>query len=775
MIRRTFLLIIFYWSFLIAQKNSEGIYNAFPIESGFIFTNKHLSTISICKDGNTIVLITSTGVGNYFSVSSDKQSIGIKIIYENGMQQPAIFNLNSKEVNFLSPKVKSCGQVSFSDSGEVVFSLMNKIILQKNGKQTEFEIPNYSNLTPISPNGKLIAFNDNDDQIFVLNINNGNIKRITDSEKGFFLPLWSSDSKKLMFSSLDAHVFVYDFAIENISEIGYGLNPKWSKDGSKIIFYRNEIVDDELKNSDIYTYNFETSITEKITDTPNKLEIDPSFVDDSRILYSNSNENFIHEKNISFGETITYSVEPNVSAPANINSELEITSLDIPYLNQVYDTPDWFNGHWACGPTSAMMVIAYYKLLPKWEVFCSWPNGHYTSYGNYIADKYYFKQIDYSSSAGDPNGNPGFGGYGYMWTGSNSPHSRIANYYKNHGLTATTYDAPPFSQAKSEISNNYPYTMCVGLTSAGHIVIAHGFGNEEHTFVFNDAYGNKNNGYMNYYGKNVKYDWPGYNNGYQNLNQVYWCTTAHGDLPAPADTIVDDLQFDNGFYIHTKKPSTMKLWKDKNYGYKNHFWFTYSKSGNGEDTCYALWTPNLSKEGRYEVRAYIPYSNSTAAYYKIFHKDGCDTIWVNQKIVKDAWVSLGIYPFEKGSAGFVRLGDFTGIKGEEIVFDAVEWIYQNPTNVDNQIVIPNQPVLFDNYPNPFNPNTEIKFFIPETMKAKLIIYDNLGRVVDELLDNILSAGEHKISFNASNYSSGVYYYRLITDNFTVTKKMLLIK
>jgi hypothetical protein len=123
----------------------------------------------------------------------------------------------------------------------------------------------------------------------------------------------------------------------------------------------------------------------------------------------------------------------------------------------------------------------------------------------------------------------------------------MADYYRAHGFSATQTEGTAYSTAAADISAGYPFSMCVLLTTSGHLVLAHGFGAEAHTLVFNDPYGDKNQGYMNAAGKNVMYDWPGYNNGYQNLTQVAWCISTRYAAPVVVDTVVDDLQFGNGF------------------------------------------------------------------------------------------------------------------------------------------------------------------------------------------------------------------------------------
>lgn len=83
--------------------------------------------------------------------------------------------------------------------------------------------------------------------------------------------------------------------------------------------------------------------------------------------------------------------------------------------------------------------------------------------------------------------------------------------------------------------------------------------------------------------------------------------------------------------------------------------------------------------------------------------------------------------------------------------------------------------LYQNYPNPFNPSTRIKFTLPKNESVKIIIFDILGRKIETLLDENLTAGVHELNWNASGYAAGVYFYMLQTDSFIETKKMMLIK
>lgn len=89
--------------------------------------------------------------------------------------------------------------------------------------------------------------------------------------------------------------------------------------------------------------------------------------------------------------------------------------------------------------------------------------------------------------------------------------------------------------------------------------------------------------------------------------------------------------------------------------------------------------------------------------------------------------------------------------------------------------LPGEYVLHDNYPNPFNPQTTIKFDLPEATSVTVNVYDAMGRLVDTLVNESLSAGSYRYTWSAGNHSSGLYLYRLVTPGFIGQGSMMLLK
>jgi len=115
-------------------------------------------------------------------------------------------------------------------------------------------------------------------------------------------------------------------------------------------------------------------------------------------------------------------------------------------------------------------------------------------------------------------------------------------------------------------------------------------------------------------------------------------------------------------------------------------------------------------------------------------------------------------------------------RADTIKNDSAEVWYTNiPTGVKREPLVSKSFELFANYPNPFNPATTIKFSIPSESHVSLTVYIILGREVAQLISEKLSAGIHTITWDASGFASGVYFYRLNAGQYTAAKKLTLLK
>jgi len=152
-----------------------------------------------------------------------------------------------------------------------------------------------------------------------------------------------------------------------------------------------------------------------------------------------------------------------------------------------------------------------------------------------------------------------------------------------------------------------------------------------------------------------------------------------------------------------------------------------------------------------------------------------------QRKTGNEWENLG---FVKGKGSTTEKNNYSftddllNLKADKIYYRLKQIDFDGTVHFSNVIEVsylPQQFSLEQNYPNPFNPSTTIKFALPKTSNVKLIVFNTLGQVVEQLVNDKMEAGYYSINFNASSLSSGVYYYRLETEHFVSVKKMLLVK
>jgi hypothetical protein len=99
----------------------------------------------------------------------------------------------------------------------------------------------------------------------------------------------------------------------------------------------------------------------------------------------------------------------------------------------------------------------------------------------------------------------------------------------------------------------------------------------------------------------------------------------------------------------------------------------------------------------------------------------------------------------------------------------------NITDIEKEYEIPSKFYLAQNYPNPFNPVTTIEYSLPSSQNVSIKVYDAAGSEVAVLENSFKAAGVYNLKFNSKQLSSGIYFYQLTTENYTETKKMILLK
>ncbi len=143
-------------------------------------------------------------------------------------------------------------------------------------------------------------------------------------------------------------------------------------------------------------------------------------------------------------------------------------------------------------------------------------------------------------------------------------------------------------------------------------------------------------------------------------------------------------------------------------------------------------------------------------------------------------IASATYPVEIRAEGIDLLvrDRATGKLINTVVKAGTSVVISNESITSIEVSATTKPLAYElqqNYPNPFNPSTLIRFALPEKTYARLTIYNQIGEQVVELVNGQMEAGYHQVTWNASNVSSGVYFYQLKTENFNSVKKLIFMK
>ena len=602
------------WSYdgnflLLSDNNSDGVY------------------IYNIDDSSLVQITDAPSSGYKYNWSFNTREIGFKLLIKTDedlfKQVPVIFDLKNNEMVALHEAVDKAGVPSFSADGKIAFTINDQLFILTHDRtiKERIDLGHYANLTPLSPDGTKVVYNDANDQMWLIDSNGSNKKKLTSNEYGYFNPIWSPDSSKICISTLSGELKVIDIATGKVFYLDKGNNPSWSPDSKYVLYSKVESVAGyKITSADIYLIKYDGSQKIPLTTTKDELEGYANWSPDGRkIVFGSymSGDLFwvplhtpantikalegVSLPQLGTVEKIQYdslkkwegkipSTEKKTKNNLPDYLALSTSSIsNVPYIHQVYDTPNEFNGYWACNASSALMAITYYGILPYWDCTVSIPYSHTSHYGRYVSDIYTYNGYTYNTGSLDASCNrTAYGGYGYItqdahWctnpqAGTTAPHLR--DYLQNHGLTSDIDWSISWSELQNEINNGYPLVLLTDLTN-GHYILGIGYISEQHTVIVNDPYGDKNQGYMNYNGASVSYDWPGYNNGHSNLNTVHCFIYAeYPDSP-------ENIGLTQGIWVYENDPSSYPVeygqWLDAQFTVKNYGSqaVTFSKIGIG--------------------------------------------------------------------------------------------------------------------------------------------------------------------------------------------------
>jgi len=629
---------------------------------------------------NAISVLPTAGYGA--SLSADGSLVAFKSVTPGGPQSPALFNTATGETTLLATS-NLAGTPSVSASGHVAYTVENELCVQGPDGSTvgKFDLGHHVNLVAISPDGSKVAFNNEADQIVVLNVQSGERNQVTDGAASYFDPVFSPNGKKVLLSTITGSVAVAKASGKGkVKVLGQGENPAWL-DNSTVAFTSKTVVEGAgVAKTDVIA----VKTTGKVKGVIATADGDATAVaegfgvamaslapQDANLRSAGSNalevgltangKTWLSPVAVSLGEA-PVSAQPR----AVVDTATTVYLSNVPYIHQNNDTPDWWNGNWSCNATAAIMAMQYYNTLPAHPMTASWPTPHNSDYGWYIPTQYSFNGHTYNKISYDPNGTVGRGGYGYITqNGWEDTKTHMAEYISYHGPSSAVDWSPTIAKARTEINNNHPFVLLTSITSSGHYPLVIGYVKSQHTLIFNDPYGNKNTGsYPSPDGRMVRYDWPGYNNGYSNLNIVHCYIWARDSAPPSPTTITVDNSSSN--FTASSNWSTGTSAADK-YGTNYRFRSTQAISDA------ATWNFNISTAGTYNIYAWWTQGSNRSASAPYILPDGT-TSAENQQTGGGSWQILGTKSLTTG-AKTVKLSCWT-TTGFVVIADAVKLVKQ---------------------------------------------------------------------------------------------------
>ena len=197
-----------------------------------------------------------------------------------------------------------------------------------------------------------------------------------------------------------------------------------------------------------------------------------------------------------------------------------------------------------------------------------------------------------------------------------------------------------------------------------------------------------------------------------------------------------------------------------------------TRTGNIEDNDLAIYfiaVEDLYYDGRNTV------SNHKHVMRKMLPTPDGQSFSINLNETKEIPLTINLDPLWDSDSLSVVV--FVQSAASKTIYQSETISYSDltVTSVGNNDELPTEFVLEQNYPNPFNPSTKIKFAIPQSSFVTLEVFNALGEKVNVLVSEELNAGTYNYDWNASNLTSGIYFYTIQAGEFVETKKMLLVK
>jgi Immunoglobulin domain/Peptidase_C39 like family/WD40-like Beta Propeller Repeat len=514
---------------------------------------------------NVVSAIPNTG---YFaSISPDKRYVCFKAFLPTDgrlLQVPVLYDIAGKKQWPLTDPAPAVGNPVASSREQIAYTLGERlIVLNRDLKQAfEAELGVVANVLAFSPDGRRLAFSDPEEVISWVDLNTG--KRGGPPADGLrgYQPRFSPDGQGLLARRSNGQITGWRGGVSR--NFGPASSAAWLDDDA-VALVRQEVEQFAVSQTRVERRQFSNGSASPLLTRKG----DAAIIINASVIALNAEDGVsLADCRTGLSHKLALAAQPLATAASASNAQpspapqaltpqvvttngTTVKLSPVPYVHQVYDTPDSFGGGYSCcNATATLMAILYYNRLPPHPITCSARSSSHTSnYGYYVPGIYSYNGtvFDVVSSAAWGSDLAGYyGGFGYFlqdnkYMNGGDRAVRLGEWVAFHGLTSgtfnliqdTNYALQYINMARAEIDANHPVVMLNSITTAGHYITCIGYVKNQFTLIFNDPYGNKNSGsYPSANGAGAYYDWPGYNNGYQNLNSVWTYIYARGTVAA---------------------------------------------------------------------------------------------------------------------------------------------------------------------------------------------------------------------------------------------------